>query len=68
MKNHNSQENVDENCGAQEFMYDTYARVISMAKEPIIVPKRPHARTLRPRQWHIARGGPSVEKKFWKRG
>ena len=38
--------------------------VVSMAEEPIIVPWRPHARTVRPRQWHIARGDLDVEKSF----
>ena len=42
--------------------------VVSMAEKSIIVPKRPHARTIRPRQWHIARGGPTVEKKFRRGG
>ena len=40
--------------------------VVSIAEEPIIVPRRPHARTIRPRQWHIARGGPTIEKKLWR--
>ena len=39
-------------------------RVISMANESIIVPRRPHARAVRPRQWHITRGGYTVEKEF----
>jgi len=43
-------------------------RVISMAEESIIVPRRPHAQTVRPRQWHLARGGLVVEKKFWRGG
>ena len=43
------------------------SRVVSMAEEPIIVLRRPHALIVRPRQWHIARGGPVVQKKF-KRG
>ena len=38
--------------------------VVSMAEEPIIVPRRPHTRTVRPCQWHITRGGPAVEKSF----
>jgi len=36
----------------------------SMAKKPIIVPRRPHAWTVRAWQWHVARGGPGVEKKL----
>ena len=43
-------------------------RVVSMAEESIIVPRRPHVRTLRPRQWHIARGGPTDEKKIQRGG
>ena len=39
-------------------------RVVSMAEEPIISPRRPYTRTVRPRQRPIARGGPAVEKKF----
>ena len=39
-------------------------RVISMAEESITKPRRPHARIVRPHQWHIARGSPTVEKKF----
>ena len=39
-------------------------RVIFIAEEPIVKSRRPHARTVRPRQWHIARGGPTAEKKF----
>ena len=42
-------------------------RVVSMAEESIIVPRRLHARTVRPCQWHIARGGPTIEKKLQKR-
>ena len=38
--------------------------VISMAEESIAKPRRLHARTVRPHQWHITRGGPTVEKKF----
>ena len=43
-------------------------RVVAMAKESIIVLRTPHAWTVRPRQWHIARGGPTVEKKFQRGG
>ena len=39
-------------------------RVVSMAEESIIVSKRPHAWTIRPRQWHIAKEGLIVKKKF----
>ena len=40
-------------------------RVVSMAEEPIIVPRRPHAQTVRPHQKHINRG-PTAKKKFWR--
>jgi len=36
--------------------------VISMVEESITGPRRPHT----PHQWHIARGGPLAEKKFWR--
>ena len=38
--------------------------VVSMAKEPIIMSKKPHARIVRPRQWHSTIGGHIVEKEF----
>ena len=38
--------------------------VVSMAEEPIIVSRRPHTRTIRPRQWHVTKGGHTVEKEF----
>ena len=38
--------------------------VISMAKESIAKPRRPHVRTLRPCQRHIAKGGPIAEKRI----
>ena len=40
--------------------------VVSMAEESIIMPRRPHAWTVRPRQWHITKRGPTVEKKLGK--
>ena len=43
-------------------------RVVSMAEEPIVVLRRPYAQIVRPRQWHITRGGYTIEKKFQKRG
>jgi len=43
-------------------------RVVSMAKESFIVPRMPHARTVRPRQWHIIKGGHTVEKELRGRG
>ena len=39
-------------------------RVISIAEESIIMLRRSHARTLRPCQWHVTRGGHIVEKKY----
>ena len=39
-------------------------RVISMAEEPIVVLRRPYTQTIRPCQWHIARRGLAIEKKF----
>ena len=42
--------------------------VVSMVEEPIIMSRRPHARIVRPRQWHIARGGLIIEKKLRKWG
>ena len=43
-------------------------RVISMVEEPIIMPRRPHSQTVRPRQWHIARRGLAIEKKLQREG
>ena len=40
--------------------------VIFVVDEPIVVSRRPHTRTMRPCQWHIARGGPTVEKELWR--
>ena len=42
--------------------------VVSMTEEPINVPRRPHAWTVRPRQRHIAKRGPAVEKKLQRWG
>ena len=39
-------------------------RVISVVENPIIVSRRPHAWTIRPRQWHVIKGGSTVEKKL----
>ena len=38
--------------------------VVSIADESIIVSSKPHARTVRPYQWHVTRGGHTVEKEF----
>ena len=54
----------DINCGVQEFKKVFAPRVIPMAEEATIAPKRSHARIIRPRQWHITRGGHIVEKEF----
>ena len=42
-------------------------RVIPMAKRVIIVPRRTHPWTIRPRQWHITKGDHTIEKEFRKR-
>ena len=42
--------------------------VVSMAKESIIVPRRSHARTVRPRPWHVTRESHTMKKKFRRRG
>ena len=42
--------------------------VVSMVEKPIIVPRRPHAWIVRPRQWHVAKGGLVVKKKFQRGG
>ena len=41
------------------------SRVIPMAKGAIIVLRRSHTRTVRPCQWHVTKGGHTVEKEFW---
>ena len=38
--------------------------VVSIADESIIVSSKPHARTVRPYQWHVTREGHTVEKEF----
>ena len=40
------------------------SRVVSMAEEYFIVPRRPHAQTVRPHQWHVNRGGLIIGKEF----
>ena len=42
--------------------------VVFMVEESIVVLRRPHARIVKPRQWHITRRGLIVEKKFRRRG
>ena len=42
--------------------------VVSMAEESIIVPRRSHARTVRPRPWHVTRESHTIKKKFRRRG
>jgi len=43
-------------------------RVIPMAEGAIIAPRRSHPQTVRSRQWHVTRGGHTVEKEFRRRG
>ena len=43
-------------------------RVISMAEGDITMPRRLHPRTVRPRHWHVIRGGYTVEKEFRRKG
>ena len=38
--------------------------VISMAEESIAKLRRPHAHTVRPHQWHNAKGDPIAKKKL----
>ena len=42
--------------------------VVPMVEESITASRRPHAWTVRPHQWHIARGGPTIEKKLRRGG
>jgi len=42
--------------------------VIPKPEEANSVPRRSHPRMVRPRQWHVARGGPTVEKELQKWG
>ena len=39
-------------------------RVIPMTEEAIIALRRSHIWTIRPRQWHVTKGGHTVEKEF----
>ena len=41
--------------------------VISVVEEFITKLRIPHTRIVRPYQWHIIKGGPIAEKKFWTR-
>ena len=43
-------------------------RVISMAEGNITMPRRLHPQTVRPRHWHVIRGGHTVEKEFRRKG
>ena len=43
-------------------------RVISMAEGNITMPRRLHPQTVRPRHWHVIRGGRTVEKEFRRKG
>ena len=44
------------------------SRVIPMAEGAIIMPRRPHPWTIRPRQWYVTRGSHTIEKEFQRRG
>ena len=55
-------------CGVQEFKKVFTPRVIPMAEEATITPRRLHTQTIRPHQWHVTRGGHIVEKEFWEGG
>ena len=37
----------------------------TIAEEANIVPRRAHIWTIRPRQWHVTRGGHTIGKEFW---
>ena len=39
-------------------------RVIPMVEESIIAPRRSYTRIVRPCQWHVTKGGHTIEKKF----
>ena len=43
-------------------------RVIPMVEGAIIVPRRSHPKTIRPRQWHVIRRSHTIEKEFQRRG
>ena len=43
-------------------------RAILMAEGAIIVLRRSHARIVKPRLWHITKGGHTVEKEFQRGG
>jgi len=43
-------------------------RVIPMVEGAIIMPRRSPPRTVRPYQWHVTRGGHTVEKELRRRG
>ena len=42
--------------------------VIPIAEEAIIALRGSHAWIIRPRQYHVTKGGHIVEKEFWGRG
>ena len=56
--------NSKEDVGYKNLNKAPAPHVISMTEESIARPRRPHARTVRSHQWHIARGGPIAEKKL----
>ena len=55
-------------CRVQKFKKVFAPRIIPMAEETTIMSRRSHTRTIRPRQWHVAKGGYTVEKKLWEGG
>ena len=55
-------------CGVYKFDEVVLPRVIPKAEEANVVLRRSHPWTVRPRQWHVARGGPTIEKEIWKGG
>ena len=40
-------------------------RVLPIVEEAIIVLRKSHAWTVRPRQWHVTRGDHTIEKELW---
>ena len=55
---------MHKNCKAQKLNKVFTPRVILMAEGAIIMPRRSHAQTVRPRQWHVTREGHTVEKEL----
>ena len=55
-------------CGVQKFDKVVLPLVILEAKEVNAIPMRSHPWTGRPRQWHVTRGGHTVEKELRRGG